>query len=162
MLHLLSNFRKITKVVPWWASELDQLALGLRPVLKAALEQPTICQLLFVFEDTAKITVEKFKALLNESHLEDKNLKGYFHQYINSNGGNELKDVLSFCTGSSTIPPMGFDNPSQYNSAMNLQYLTKCKHLPHGIGTSLWAILLADGSGNCLSVNWIWSCMKST
>ena len=48
-------------------AELDQFAQGLGPVLKGNL---IICKPLFVLnEDNAKITPEKFKALLQESNL---------------------------------------------------------------------------------------------
>lgn len=77
MIHSLISSRK---------AELDQFALGLGPVLKAAKENPTVCKPLFVYdEENCKVTPEKLKALLYEANLDDK-LKGYFHDYIDSKG----------------------------------------------------------------------------
>ena len=85
MIHFLISSRK---------AEMDQFAQGLGPVLKGAQENPSICKPLFVHnDDNAKITPEKFKALLDESNVEEETLKDYFHDYIDSKGKSMLNTL---------------------------------------------------------------------
>lgn len=94
-------------------AELDQFAQGLDRVLKEARKVPEVCKPLFVYnKNVEKLTAEKFEALLHVHDLEN-NLKDYLHEYIGSKGEDELAKFLSFCTGFSCIPPLGFTSPSK-------------------------------------------------
>ncbi|XP_062512388.1 uncharacterized protein LOC134188205 isoform X1 [Corticium candelabrum] len=94
-------------------AEIDQLALGLGPVLELAKANPESMRSLFTATDLKPLTSESFLELCTFQPTVPADLKTSFIQYVQEAGSKKLSDLLQFCTGSASVPVMGFHSPEK-------------------------------------------------
>ncbi len=76
----------ITSIITSRKAELDQLSLGLGPVLKEARKNPEMCKRLFVYDESVNdLSPERATSLLYMDQLES-NLQGYLKMYMENKG----------------------------------------------------------------------------
>ncbi|XP_062522350.1 G2/M phase-specific E3 ubiquitin-protein ligase-like [Corticium candelabrum] len=93
-------------------AELDQLSVGLGPLMDLARRHPDKIRPLLTASASTPLTSGLFLNLVTYESTLSPNLKDCFVHYVHHSESTNLRTLLQFCTGCNEIPVMGFHEPS--------------------------------------------------